>query len=58
MKKKVVAGLRAARPEPPPGAAARKLLELMKKMTKPRGRKTNVSTHVKKHLYGPGGVAR
>ena len=47
----VVAELRAARPEPEPGTAARKLLELMQRMPKPRGRKTDVSLHVKAHLY-------
>ncbi len=50
----VVAELRATLPEPEPGAAARKLLELMEKLPKPRGRRTNVSAHVKEHLYGPG----
>ena len=54
----VVAELRAARPEPPPGAAARKLLELMKKMPKHRGRKATVSTHAKQHLYGLDGAVR
>lgn len=50
----VVAELRAALPEPEPGAAARKLLELMAKLPKPRGRRTDVSSHVKEHLYGRG----
>lgn len=48
----VVAELRAAQPEPEPGAAARKLLELMGKLPKHRGRKTEVSARVKEHLYG------
>lgn len=50
----VVAELRAVRPEPEPGAAARKLLELMQRLPKPRGRKTDASLHVKAHLYGRG----
>ena len=51
----VVAELRAAQPEPEPGAAGRKLLELMKKLPKHHGRKTAVSSHVKQHLYGRDG---
>ena len=47
----VVAELRGAQPEPEPGAAAKKLLELMKKLPKHQGRKTNISSHVKQHLY-------
>ncbi len=46
----VVAELRAAQPEPEPGAAARKLLELMAKLPKHRGRKTHVSSRVNAHL--------
>ena len=51
----VVAELRAALPEPEPGAAARALLELASKLPKPprrRGRPTDVSAHVKEYLYG------
>ena len=48
----VVAEIRAALPEPEPGAAARALLELMSKLPKPRGRRRNISGHVKEHLYG------
>jgi antitoxin (DNA-binding transcriptional repressor) of toxin-antitoxin stability system len=48
----VVAELRAALPEPEPGAAAQALLELMRKLPKHRGRRRNVSGHVKEHLYG------
>lgn len=44
----------AALPEPEPGAAARKLLELMRKLPKHRGRKTAVFSHIKEHLYGSG----
>ena len=54
----LVAELRAAQPEPAPGAAAQKLLALMKKLPKRRGRKTQISSHVKEHLYGAGGVIR
>jgi antitoxin (DNA-binding transcriptional repressor) of toxin-antitoxin stability system len=50
----VVAELRAALPEPEPGAAARKLAELMARLPKTRGRRTDVSLHVKEHLYGSG----
>lgn len=56
----VVAELRAALPEPEPGAAARALLELRKKLAR-KGRKAqahDVSSHVKKYLYGPKGVIR
>jgi antitoxin (DNA-binding transcriptional repressor) of toxin-antitoxin stability system len=48
----VVAELRAALPEPEPGAAARALLELMSKLPKHRGPRRNISGHVKEHLYG------
>ena len=56
----VVAELRAALPEPEPGAAARALLKLRKKLAR-KGRKVrthDVSSHVKKYLYGPKGVIR
>jgi hypothetical protein len=48
----VVAELRATLPEPEPGAAARKLVQLMRRLPKHRGRKTKVSLHIKEHLYG------
>jgi antitoxin (DNA-binding transcriptional repressor) of toxin-antitoxin stability system len=48
----VVAELRAAMPEPEPGAAARALLEMTRKLPKRRGRRRNISGHVKEHLYG------
>lgn len=48
----VVAELRAALPEPEPGAAAKKLVALMRRLPKHRGRKTDVSMRVKEHLYG------
>ncbi len=52
----VVAELRAALPEP--GAVAKKLVALMRRLPKHKGRKTNVSTHVKEHLYGSGAKSR
>ena len=52
----VVAELRAKLPEPEPGAAARAMVALMKKLPKHRGRKRNISGHVKEYLYGPKGV--
>jgi len=54
----VVAELRAVQPEPEPGAAARRLLHLMKTLPKRRGRKNPISAHAKTHLYGPGGAVR
>ncbi|WP_447972942.1 hypothetical protein [Nitrospira sp. Kam-Ns4a] len=54
----VVAELRAVQPEPEPGAAATKLLQLMARLPKPHGRKTNVSSRVKQHLYGSRRVTR
>lgn len=58
MHNEVVAELRAAQPEPEPGAAAKKLLEIMKKLPQHRGRKTTVSSHVKEYLYGQGRAGR
>lgn len=54
----LVAEIRAALAEPAPGAAGRALLELMRKLPRRRGPKTNVSGHVKDHLYGRGGAIR
>jgi antitoxin (DNA-binding transcriptional repressor) of toxin-antitoxin stability system len=48
----VVAELRAAFPEPEPGAAARALRELMDKLPRHRGARRNISGHVKEYLYG------
>ena len=48
----VVAELRAALPDPEPGAAAKELLVLMRKMPRRKRVKTNVSGRVKEHLYG------
>ena len=54
----IVAELRAPLPEPQPGAAAKKLVELMRKLPKHRGRKTDISAHVKEHLYGSAAKSR
>ena len=48
----VAAELRACPPEPPPGAAARRLRELMAKLPAQRGRTRNISEEVNQHLYG------
>ena len=48
----VVAELRTPQREPEPGAAAKKLLELMTTLPKHRGRRTTISSHAKEHLYG------
>jgi len=48
----VVAELRAPVPEPEPGAAAKKLVALMRRLPNHRGRKTDVSARVKEYLYG------
>jgi len=56
----VVAELRAIQPLPKTGEAARRLLELRKKLAR-RGLKaqgSDVSAHVKDHLYGPKGILR
>ena len=52
----VVAELRAALPEPEPGAAARALLELVRKLPRRRGSRGNISGHVKEYLYGSRGL--
>jgi len=54
----VVAELRAALPEPAPGAAAKALLALARRLPSTRRRKVRVSANVKAHLYGPGGTNR
>jgi antitoxin (DNA-binding transcriptional repressor) of toxin-antitoxin stability system len=54
----VVAELRAALPEPEPGAAAKKLVALMRRLPKHRGRKTDLSAHVNEYLYGSAGKNR
>lgn len=48
----VVAELRSAKPEPEPGAAARALVEIIRRLPRHRGKKTDVSSHVKDHHYG------
>ena len=48
----VVAELRGALPEPEPGAAAKSLLPLMRKMPRRKGAKNTVSERIKEHLYG------
>jgi antitoxin (DNA-binding transcriptional repressor) of toxin-antitoxin stability system len=54
-----VAELRAARPSPEPGLAARRLLDIVAKLPRPRGKaRTNVAGHINRHLYGKGGVIR
>ena len=50
--------LRPAQARPEPGAAAKKLLGLMRKLPKRRGVKTNVSGRVKDYLYGAAGAKR
>jgi antitoxin (DNA-binding transcriptional repressor) of toxin-antitoxin stability system len=59
VRNEAVAELRAAPPGPEPGAAARKLLEIIARIPKPRRKtRTNISTRVKQHLYGKGGVIK
>jgi hypothetical protein len=54
-----VAELRAAAPSPEPGAAARKLLEIMASLPKPRRKaRTHVAEHIDDHLYGKRGVVK
>lgn len=54
----IVAELRAIQTSPQPGEAARKLLELRKKLSRRsmKSRGNDVSMHVKEHLYGPKGA--
>jgi antitoxin (DNA-binding transcriptional repressor) of toxin-antitoxin stability system len=54
VRNEVAAELRAALPDPAPGAAARALLELAGRLPKPRrrGRQRDVSVRVKDYLYG------
>jgi antitoxin (DNA-binding transcriptional repressor) of toxin-antitoxin stability system len=49
----VVAELRAALPEPEPGAAAKKLVALMRRLPKHRGRKTDISSTLKNTFMVP-----
>lgn len=48
----VAAELRGCPPDPPPGAAARRLQELMADMPAHRGRRRSTSENVGRHLYG------
>ena len=48
----VVAELRSCTPEPSPGAAARRLRELMVELPGHRGPKRNISKRINQHLYG------
>jgi antitoxin (DNA-binding transcriptional repressor) of toxin-antitoxin stability system len=54
----VVAELRAALPEPEPGATGRALLAAIRKLPRRRGRRGDVSGHVDQHLHGRGGAIR
>jgi len=59
VREEAVAELRAAHPAPAPGLAARKLLEIASQLRKRRrGKPTDISAHVKEHLYGKGGVVK
>ena len=60
VREEAVAELRAVQPGPEPGLAARKLLELRKKLAKKglKTRRADVSSHVNEHLYGPKGLLR
>ncbi len=60
VRNEVVAELRAPQSQPAPGEAAKRLLALRKKLAR-RGltaQKPDISTHVKKHLYGKRGALR
>lgn len=48
----VAAELRGCTPDPPPGAAAKRLRELMADFPTHRGRKRNTSEQINQHLYG------
>lgn len=60
VREEAVAELRAVQAGPEPGLAARKLLELRKKLAKKglKTRRADVSSHVKEHLYGAKGLVR
>ena len=60
VREEAVAELRALQPGPEPGEAARKLLDLRKKLAKKglKTRRTDISSHVKEYLYGPKGLLR
>lgn len=48
----VVAELTGALPEPEPGAAARKLAEVIRRLPKRRGAKRRISSRTRESLYG------
>jgi antitoxin (DNA-binding transcriptional repressor) of toxin-antitoxin stability system len=54
----VVAELRGPLPEPEPGAAAKKLRALMRKLPKRRGPITHISSRVSQYLYRSTGAKR
>ncbi len=54
----VVAELRAVQAGPPPGAAAKALLDVMARLPKQRGRLHRISSRVIDHLYPAPGSAR
>jgi antitoxin (DNA-binding transcriptional repressor) of toxin-antitoxin stability system len=54
----VVAELRGTSPGPEPGAAAKKLFQVMRKLPKHHGQKTKVSENVKQYLHGSGAKSR
>ena len=47
----VVAELRAPQVEPAPGAAVKKLQDVIRRMPKRSRRKVDISSHVDRHLY-------
>jgi antitoxin (DNA-binding transcriptional repressor) of toxin-antitoxin stability system len=55
LRDEVVAELRPALPEPPPGAAARALLALARRLPRRSGRQNRVSSDIKAQLYGRAG---
>jgi len=58
VRNEVVAELRSTPPQCAPGAGAKKLLGLMRKLPKRRGAKINVSGRVKQYLYGSAAAKR
>ena len=48
----VAAELRACVPDPPPGLAAQRLLDLMEAMPEGCGETRDISSNYKEHLYG------
>jgi antitoxin (DNA-binding transcriptional repressor) of toxin-antitoxin stability system len=59
VREEAMAELRAAQASAEPGRAARTLLEIMDRLPRTRGRvRTDVASHIKKHLYGRDGVIK